>query len=66
VLTPPAHRRALLLDSECIETPRDLVRVMKWLGALAGKALEIREIKAGSTRWTSCHYWSRSSWVAGA
>lgn len=39
--------RVLPLDSECIETPRDLVRVMKWLGALTGKALAIRGIKAG-------------------
>jgi len=39
--------RVLMLDSECIETRRDLVRVMKWLGMLTGKALAIREIKAG-------------------
>ena len=39
--------QVLLLDSECIETRRDLVRIMKWLGTLTGKALAIREITAG-------------------
>jgi hypothetical protein len=28
--------RVLILDSECIESRRDLVRVMKWLGTLTG------------------------------